>query len=216
MTKQLAIALLEGDSDNAFEQIHSLYQKGMPIATIYQDYITEAMRLIGLMWEEDEITVADEHLATATCDYILARFHSVIPKPKLTAHSKKAMFFCVEKEQHSLGMKMAAYLFEQSGWNVRLMGANLPLSYAKESAERFAPQVIGVSLTIIHHLEQLKQYVIELEEISSEPHILVGSRLLSSYDLKKYASPKTRMISDYEVLQKWMVELDEVKIHEHH
>lgn len=216
MTRTLAYALLDGKSDEAFAQIMALYDKGIPVATIYQNYITEAMRLVGQMWEADQISVADEHLATATCDYVLARFHSVIPKPKLTSSSKKAMFFCVEKEQHSLGMKMAANLFEQSGWNVRLMGANLPLMYAKEAAERFAPQVIGVSLTIIHHLDQLKEYITVLEQIQSEPHILVGSRLLSSYDLAKYTSPKTQMIRDYEILQKWMAELDEVRSHEHH
>jgi MerR family transcriptional regulator, light-induced transcriptional regulator len=216
MVNQLTAALLDGDSDTAFERIQDLYKQGTPIASIYQNYITEAMRSIGQLWEDDSISVADEHLATSTCDYILARFHSTLRIPKLTNTSKKAMFFCVENEQHSLGMKMAAHLFEQAGWNVRMMGANLPLSHAYKAAERFEPDVIAISLTIIHHLGQLKDYVTMLEQVPNQPHVIVGSRLLSSYDLAKYASPKTRMIGDYESLQRWMVTLDEVDVHEFH
>ena len=213
--KDLALALLDGQSNDAFQILETLYSNQTTVASIYQNYVTKAMQEIGRSWEEDEITVADEHLATSTCDFVLAKFHSVVYKKPLTASSKNAMFFSVEKEQHSLGMKMAAQIFEQQGWNVRFMGANLPLNYAVEAAERFSPDVIGISLTIIHHLDQLKEYVDALEAINSHPQIIVGSRLLSSYDLLKYASSKTKMISDFEELQTWMTDLEEGKMHEY-
>jgi methanogenic corrinoid protein MtbC1 len=214
--KDLVNAFIEGKSDEAFVQIEKLYSGGLSVASIYQNYVTEAMQLIGVMWEEDEISVADEHLATSTCDFVLAKFHSRVKKIHITEVSKKAMFFSVEKEQHSLGMKMAAHLFEQAGWDVRFMGANLPLTYAVDAAERFKPDVIGISLTIIHHLEQLKTYVEQLESIQSRPQLLVGSRLISSYELSEYASPATRMIRNFEVLDEWMKEYDGVIPHVTH
>lgn len=214
--KDLVNAFIEGKSDEAFVQIEKLYSRGLSVASIYQNYVTEAMQLIGVMWEEDEISVADEHLATSTCDFVLAKFHSRVKKIPITETSKKAMFFSVEKEQHSLGMKMAAHLFEQAGWDVRFMGANLPLTYAVDAAERFKPDVIGISLTIIHHLEQLKTYVEQLESIQSRPQLLVGSRLISSYELSEYASPATRMIRNFEVLDEWMREYDGVIPHVTH
>jgi methanogenic corrinoid protein MtbC1 len=214
--KNLVDALIEGKSDEAFVQIETLYRGGTSIASIYQNYVTEAMQLIGEMWEKDEISVADEHLATSTCDFVLAKFHSMVKKEPITETSKKAMFFSVEKEQHSLGMKMAAHLFEQAGWDVRFMGTNLPLTYAVDAAERFKPDVIGISLTIIHHLEQLKAYVEQLESIQSRPQLLVGSRLISSYELSEYASPSTRMIRNFEVLDEWMKEYNEVVPHVTH
>ncbi|MDX1805501.1 MAG: cobalamin-dependent protein [Paenisporosarcina sp.] len=214
--KDLVNAFIEGKSDEAFIQIEKLYSGGLSVASIYQNYVTEAMQLIGVMWEEDEISVADEHLATSTCDFVLAKFHSRVKKIPITEISKKAMFFSVEKEQHSLGMKMAAHLFEQAGWDVRFMGANLPLTYAVDAAERFKPDVIGISLTIIHHLEQLKTYVERLESIQSRPQLLVGSRLISSYELSEYASPATRMIRNFEVLDEWMKEYDGVIPHVTH
>lgn len=215
MLKQLVTSLLEGDSDAAYGQVQALHIQGMSVAAIYQQYITGAMREIGDLWENDEISVADEHLATSTCEYVLAKFHSKIPKPSLVGTSKKAMFFSVEKEQHSLGMKMAAHLFETEGWKVWFVGPNLPLSHAYQAAERFEPDVIGISLTIVHHLQQLKDYVTLLEELPHKPRIIVGSRLLSSYDLEKYASPTTQMISNFEALTYWLAEFNEVKDYEY-
>lgn len=210
--KKLAQAFIEGKSDDAYKQIESLYNNGEEVASIYQDHVTKAMQIIGDMWEEDEISVADEHLATSTCDFVLAKFHSNVKKVAITDSSKKAMFFSVEKEQHSLGMKMAAQLFEQAGWKVRFMGANLPLTYAVDAANQFKPDVIGISLTIIHHLPQLKTYIKELEDIHSRPKLIVGSRLITSYELSKYASSSTSMIQDFKVLDDWMSKNAEVTL----
>ncbi|AYC30663.1 cobalamin B12-binding domain-containing protein [Paenisporosarcina cavernae] len=197
---QFAHALLDGDSEKAYELLESEFAKGKSPAYIFQHYVTGAMRDVGELWLNDEISVADEHLATATCDYVLAKFHSRIPRKKGTSAGKKAMFFTVEKEQHSLGMKMAAYLFEQAGWRVRMLGPNLPLSYAKDAANQFLPNVIGLSVTIVHHLEQLPLYLKTLEKIDSNPTMLLGSRLLSQLDFQRFKTDRTIFIPQFEDL----------------
>lgn len=66
--------LLAGDQDSAWEIVLEEIQQGKNSLDIYENLITTAMRVTGDMWEENIISVADEHVATTTCDYVLTRY----------------------------------------------------------------------------------------------------------------------------------------------
>jgi methanogenic corrinoid protein MtbC1 len=40
----------------------------------------------------------------------------------------------VENEQHYIGLKMISLLFEEHGWESRMLGANLPSEYTVKMA----------------------------------------------------------------------------------
>lgn len=67
----LASLLLQGDSAKVWENIQK--QPQLSRLEVYQNLITPAMQHIGHLWETNQITVADEHLATATCDFVLSK-----------------------------------------------------------------------------------------------------------------------------------------------
>lgn len=67
----LASLLLEGNSVKVWENIRKYPQ--LSRIEVYQNLITPAMQHIGHLWETNQITVADEHLATATCDFVLSK-----------------------------------------------------------------------------------------------------------------------------------------------
>lgn len=198
---ELAHLLLDGDADESFAFLCRLREEGWDSVDIYQSIVSGAMQHIGELWERDDISVADEHLATATCDFMISRFHA---QTNRKTSSRKAMFLCVEEEQHTLGMRMASLLFEENGWKTRMMGANLPLEHAVSAAEKWKPDVICLSITILYHVPILKSYAKALESLSFHPKIMVGSRLLSMYDLSPYCTPKTLFMTDYKKLTDWM------------
>lgn len=72
--KTLALLFLEGNQDAAWEYIDQISKAGKDSLYIYETVFTAAMRHIGYLWEINEISVADEHLATSTCDFLLARY----------------------------------------------------------------------------------------------------------------------------------------------
>lgn len=200
-TIKLANLMLEGDADESFSLLCTLRNKGWTSVDIYQKIVSGAMQHVGELWEQDDISVADEHLATATCDFMISRFHGQIKKqPSI----QKAMFLCVEEEQHTLGMKMASFLFEENGWQTRMMGADLPLDHALKAAGKWKPDVICLSVTILYHLPLLESYVKTLETLPFHPQIMVGSRLLSTYDLSPYCTPRTIFITNYQMLAGWI------------
>nr|WP_272885661.1 cobalamin B12-binding domain-containing protein [Fictibacillus marinisediminis] len=114
------------------------------------------------------------------------------------------MFSCLEGEQHALGLKMVSSLFEEDGWHSRYMGADLPLEYTVHTAEKWLPDVIGLSVSIAYNLPNLKRYVEALESLNYGPTVVIGGRLAEKYDLRPYCSDKTVIIKDVAELQNWL------------
>lgn len=203
--KRLTNFLLEGDEDQAWELIEA--EAGLIESShLTFEVLTSAMQLVGKLWEENKITVADEHLATTTCDFVLSRYAYMKKKSKQASNGRRALFLCIDQEQHYLGLKMISLLFEEYGWETRLLGANLPLEYAVSTVKKWQPSVVGISLAILYHADQLKTYVTELSKLSSNPEILVGGRLASNYDLSKYCSTKAVLVPGLDEIKLWLEE----------
>ncbi|WP_053362942.1 B12-binding domain-containing protein [Bacillus sp. FJAT-27251] len=200
----LAQLLLEGNQDEAWEYINEYRKKGKDSLYIYEHIITAGMRHIGSLWETNKISVADEHLATSTCDFLLARYQMEKKKEQNPSNSKKAMFLCVESEQHYLGIKMASQLFSEAGWTTRFHGPNLPLEYAKKTAVDWQPDVICLSFSILYHAEHLNPYIAELEKLPNRPTVMIGGRLLSQYEFSRYGSKKTIFMKNLEDVRDWL------------
>lgn len=69
---------------------------------------------------------------------------------------------------------MLASLLEEYRWEVKNLGANLPLPYAINSIEKWKPEVVGISISQVHLLPSLKQYINEIESLTYSPTALVG------------------------------------------
>ncbi|WLR56913.1 B12-binding domain-containing protein [Mesobacillus subterraneus] len=202
---KLSQLLLEGDQDASWELIEDESKASRDSLYIYENLITPAMRHIGHLWETNKITVADEHLATSTCDYVMARYNWQHGKDKqVLPNGKKAMFLCVEQEQHYLDLKMVSQLFSEYGWETKYHGPNLPLEYVKKAAEEWKPDAICLSFSILYHAEQLRPYIKELEELPTHPVVIIGGRLLSQYEFKRYGSERTLFLKNLEDIKDWL------------
>ncbi|CDO02488.1 methyltransferase cognate corrinoid proteins [Oceanobacillus picturae] len=199
--EELCHYLLEGDEEKAY---NLLLAEDLDSINIYNDLITKAMQHVGYLWETNQITVADEHLATSICDFIITRYAFSRKGSVHHQHGKKMMFLCLEQEQHILGAKMAAALATEKGWNVRQLGADLPLEYTIDSAKKWQPEVIGLSAALPYRLTTLSDYVIELEKLSWKPKIVIGGRLASMYDLRSYCGNKSTIFTNLYELNDWL------------
>lgn len=116
-------ALLSGDRAVGANVVHELMQQGVSIYDIYENYIKSALYRVGELWEYNKITVAQEHLATSVSEAIMNELFSDIISHKRV--KKKAMVASVEGEQHQVGAKMVADIFEMNGWDSYFLGANI-------------------------------------------------------------------------------------------
>lgn len=122
--------LLNGEEEKALAYASNLL-KDQTKLSLFEDIITPAMYHIGVLWEKNKITVADEHLATAICDFVVSSLDdSIYREKRKNSKRKKVMLMGVENEQHYIGLKMVASFYREQGWRVRYLGPNLPTDHA--------------------------------------------------------------------------------------
>ncbi|WP_058308083.1 cobalamin B12-binding domain-containing protein [Gracilibacillus massiliensis] len=193
--------LLDGNEKAAYEFLLENHNDSI---YLYQDIVTNAMRYIGELWQQNEITVADEHLATSVCEFVLSQFFYLPSMKKKELSQKKIMLYCIEDEQHALGTKMIAGLCREKDWQVRYHGANLPLNAMMESVETWRPQVIGLSAAMTYRLPTLLEYIDKLSTLSWKPKILIGGRIATIIDLKKHVNTECKICHDMNDFSTWL------------
>ena len=145
------------------------------------DYIVIATRLfqpalyrIGLLWQQNEITVAQEHLATAICQNVLSQLYTRATFASPSGH--RALFAAIAGNEHTLGLRMVSDAFELDGWSVQYLGANTPTDSLLTQIDAWRPEVVGLSVSLVQHLSELKQAVGLIRERFADecPTVIVG------------------------------------------
>ncbi|MBM7551283.1 cobalamin B12-binding domain-containing protein [Thalassobacillus pellis] len=193
--EQLAELFLQGREDEAVAFIDELLNEH-PRLYLYEDIITPAMYHVGVLWETNEITVADEHLATAICDYVVSRLDDRFTEKESNNDKagNKVLLLGVEKEQHYLGLKMVAGFYREMGWHVRYLGPNLPIDHAIDQINRWRPDVIGISAALSYRLPAVKQFAHRFSQLEWKPAILIGGRITRKFDLLDFISDRIYVI----------------------
>ncbi|GGF32279.1 hypothetical protein GCM10010954_34360 [Halobacillus andaensis] len=202
----LAHYFLDGDEDQALIFIEQLLVEH-PRLYLYEDIITPAMYHVGELWERNEISVADEHLATAICDFVLSKIEAEALNIRGDRQkSFKALLFGVEEEQHYIGLKMVADTFKEQGWRVRYLGPNLGGEHSLTQIHRYKPHVIGLSAALSYRLPALKKLVNEFRRLEWKPLIMIGGRMAKKFELEELESDQVVIMKDLNHLNQWFKE----------
>lgn len=199
--RELAELFLAGEDERAMEEVLG-YLENHTHNELYHDLLTPAMYLIGDWWQENIISVADEHLATAICDFVVSAAE-LKRKPK-EGVKRKAMVLGPEGEDHYIGLKMVSSLFKEHGWQVQYMGPNLPLDAALESAAAWKPDVIAMSAALAYRLPALKTYSEAFQKLDMKPTIILGGRAVAAADITKLRTEGTLVVKDLPQLKNWL------------
>jgi MerR family transcriptional regulator, light-induced transcriptional regulator len=116
---------------------------------------------IGRLWQRNQFSVAQEHLATAIIERQMGDLHSLFRPQR--ERDKTLVIGCVDKELHRLGARMVADFFEQDGWTVHYLGATVPTSTFIAIAKDLHADLIGLASQLIYHLPAVADFVRELD-----------------------------------------------------
>ncbi|RNF38374.1 cobalamin B12-binding domain-containing protein [Planococcus salinus] len=199
--KELADLFLAGEEEKALQLVQQYLQQHSQ-QDLYHQLLTPAMYRIGELWENNIISVADEHLATAVCDFVVSA--AELKRESIKGIKRKAMILGPEGEGHYIGMKMVSSLFKENGWQVHYMGPNLPLESAIESAKRWKPEVVALSAALVYRLPALQQYAAAFRELDFKPVILLGGRAVSIADPSFIREEGTVVVKDLQQLKDWI------------
>ena len=170
-------AIREGDRRAAFGVIDRAHEGGLDVGCIYLDVFQPALREIGRLWQENEITVADEHLATAITQSAMVRLYE-------RAYAWEAdggptlIAACADVERHEVGLRMLCDLLELRGWRTRYLGAAVPIESLVAMVQAHPPDAVALSASIAPHLPRLRAMIAAVREATGAraPVVLVGGR----------------------------------------
>ena len=148
-------ALLTGQRQQCRDMVQRLLDANIELKILFTDLFQRSMYEVGELWQNNRITVANEHLATSITESLLN-----LAYPALFAGDrcgKKAVISCSANEFHQVGGKMVADIFELNGWDGHFLGANLPHEDLTRFIQEVQPDVVGLSLSILANLDHLKR-----------------------------------------------------------
>ena len=165
-------ALVAGDLASAERLIED---SGTDVRTLYLEVLQPALYEIGRRWEEAEISVAQEHLATATTQSLMARlaerFDGDAPR-----RGRRVLVACAEGELHSIGVRMVADFLDADGWDVLFVGALSPPSAVAELAAAQGVDVVALSAALPQRVPEIVRAVAALRALAKVPVIAVGGQ----------------------------------------
>jgi methanogenic corrinoid protein MtbC1 len=170
--KHLLRLLLEKNRRDAAESVILLAKDHASPERLFQSLLAPVLHHIGLLWQLNKLSAADEHAAFEICRYIVFRFCDSLPKdPK---RSVKAFVGCVTGEEHSLAAEMTAEILNLKGWTVFFSGRSAPLEEVVWSARQFEPDIIFLSVSLIPNLPSAKDLIMALKSSLTGARIILG------------------------------------------
>lgn len=136
--------------------------------------VIPALDMIGILWQENKITAADEHAATEICRYIIFRLYDLMPQTKPL--SRKAVVSCVPGENHDLGAVLVANYLENKGWTVHFTGPSAPAADILKAAVDFTADAVFLSVTMVANLIAASELLKTLKTKAPGARSAVGGR----------------------------------------
>jgi methanogenic corrinoid protein MtbC1 len=170
-------AIRAGSRREALGVVDVALAGGMDARTLYLQVFQPAMHEIGRLWQENRITVADEHLATAITQLAMSRLYEELFGDRMDA-GPLLVAACAEDERHELGLRMICDLLELDGWDTVFLGASVPVEDLVRMVKERRPEVVALSASITPHLARVREAVRAIREAMPEdgPVIAIGGR----------------------------------------
>ena len=167
-------ALLAGKRLECHNIVKELLVSDIDIKELYSQLFQRSMYQVGELWENNQITVANEHLATSITESLLnLSYPSVFATERI---GKKAVISCSANEFHQVGGKMVADILELNGWDGHFLGANTPPDDMAQFIQDTKPDLVGLSLSILSNIDNLKLSIEVVKTDFPNMDLLIGGQ----------------------------------------
>jgi diguanylate cyclase (GGDEF)-like protein len=165
-------ALLAPDGRRADAEAHEA-RANSSVAEVHARLITPAMYRVGELWKQGAISVADEHVATAIAQRVLASLYLSQTNSSLDMRDT-VLLASPAGEHHGLGLRIVADLLELSGFHVVYLGVDTPADALAAAVAEHDPAVVGLSLTMPYEASSLAEAMAAITDARPATPILLG------------------------------------------
>lgn len=175
-------ALLAGDRRSAETLVERFLAQACSLVDIELHIIQPALYEIGRKWQNNEVSVVQEHLATAIAQAVMTTglLKSTVPP----ANGSKIVLACVEGNNHAVGLQMVSDAFQLAGWEVQYLGANVPTSALLKHIADYPPDLLGLSVSFAQQLRVVKDIMSRLIAAhgAARPPVIIGGLAINQFD----------------------------------
>lgn len=142
--------------DDALELVRSAARDAGLAAAV--KLLAEVQQAVGDLWQQNELTVADEHAATAVVDLALAAACLEVER-RPHAPGGTVVVACAEEEWHVMPARMFAEQLTAAGWDVVFLGASTPAEHLQRFVAAEPPTAVAVSCTVPLYLHGARRAI---------------------------------------------------------
>lgn len=173
-------ALLQGKQRLAVGIAESSVTRKELASPFYLHVIQPSLYEIGSRWERGEVSVAQEHLASAICARVISAVY--LGLDDLSIGLDRAVVATAPGERHELGAWMISDALEAEGWDVSYIGADTPPEDLIELLRERRPAVLMLSITMPFFIHQATSLIrrIKGDPLLRKVHVVVGGQIFNS------------------------------------
>lgn len=203
LTGPLVVALLAADERAVEAVFASAASRGADLALLARDLVSPALDEVGLMWHRGEVSIAEEHLATAVVHRTFTRCASSVPLPPLGA--PRLLLSCLAGEFHELGARLVGEVARAAGWQAEMLGANTPRDAVLGYIAQRRPDAVGLSCALSGHVAECSKTVEEIHRVAPGVKVLVGGSVFRRDNAYCGQTGADACFSDAVALRDWLV-----------
>jgi methanogenic corrinoid protein MtbC1 len=179
LARAYAAALLAGDEVEAEVVIRLAIDDRLSAAAVSEEIVAPALWLVGELWQRGEISVADEHLATEITVRVLTLKHE-LRRVRRGRRDHRVMLATPSGESHVVALRMVGALLREAGYDVIMLGADVPADALAASASRHEVHVICFSVTMSGGTDRALLSIYEVEQQRPATGFVIGGRAVTS------------------------------------
>lgn len=172
-------AVVGGDEHTAVGIARQALADGVDEETLLLDVIARVQERVGVAWAADDITVAQEHAATAINERVIAALAHGLPTAERSAARRgQVTVTCVDGEWHAFPARLVAEVLRLRGWQVDYLGAQTPTPHLVAHLHRTDPDAVLLSGSLPTHLPTAHAAITACQAIGVP--VLAGGRAFGS------------------------------------
>jgi len=174
--------LLVGNQREAMAMVSGCIDQGRSLIEIEMHLIQPALYGIGEKWQANQVSVAQEHMATAIAQSAMSL--GLLRSSPSAPLGRRALLACAEGNSHSLGLQMVTDAFQLAGWDVQFLGANVPSPALVRQVAEWKPDLVCLSVAFAQHLRAVKVVIAQLDERlgAIRPGIMIGGLAINRFN----------------------------------
>lgn len=132
------LAFNEKEAERAVTQAFSTHSPEV----VSLDLLQKGLAEIGEGWYRNQVTVQQEHFASALA---LRRLYALLSATPPPIRAGSILAACPPHELHSFSLLLLTFLLRRQGWDVVYLGANVPIARIELTIEAAEPKLVVLS-----------------------------------------------------------------------